>query len=137
MTRVWLNGLSIAALLAACVLAVWLWAIGSGISFFMSDRDPFPNAEDDVMWLLFVGPLVAAGIAFASRILGLALMTISLLVGFCITSSTGCLGHPTTLPQFTCGLFRWEHAAIVGLTFLSLLFRRQATRRSIDLADAP
>ena len=54
MTSIWLNRLSIAALIVACVLALWLFMTGAAISFFMSDRDPFPNAENDAFWLLFV-----------------------------------------------------------------------------------
>lgn len=136
MTSIWLNRLSVAALIGACVLAFWLFIFDSAISFVMSGRDPFFYAETAVFGLLFLGPLAGAGLAFASRPLGLAVMTVSLLVGLSILRGTGCFGDHTNVETFACDLVRWQHVATVGLTLLSLLFRLRARRKPVGPAAA-
>jgi hypothetical protein len=129
---VWLNRLSIAAQVAAILPGLLLLAIGAGISFTMSDRDPFPLAESAAVYALFVGVIVSVGFAFLSRTLALVLMAASLLVGLFILRSTDCLGLGAQCGPFTLNDFGWEYVAAASLTFLSLFLRVWA-RRNPDL----
>jgi hypothetical protein len=129
MTSVWLNRLSIAAQLAAILPGLLLLAIGAGISFTMSDRDPFPHAESAAVYALFVGVIVSVGFGFLSRTLALVLMGVSLLVGLYIVRSTDCLGLGSQCAPFTLRYFGWEYIAAASLTVLSLFLQNWARRK--------
>jgi hypothetical protein len=127
MTSAWLNRLSIAVQVAATVPGLLLFALGAGISFTMSARDPFPNAENAAVDALFGGLIVSTGVGFLSRVLGIGLMVLSLLSGLYIVRSTGCLGFGSPCP-FTLDYFGREYAAAACLTMLSMLLRVWARR---------
>ena len=129
MTSAWLNRLSIAAQVAAIVPGLLLLAFGAGISFDMSERDPFPNAENAAVYALFCGLIVSVGVGFLSRMLALGLMVSSLLIGLWIVRGAGCLGHGSECAPFTLQYFGWEYLAAASLTLLSMLLRAWARRR--------
>jgi hypothetical protein len=128
-TSAWLNRLSIAAQLAAIVPGLLLFGLGAGISFSMSQRDPFPNAENAAVYALFCGLIVSVGVGFLSRMLALGLMLSSLLIGVSIVRNTGCLGLGSQCAPFTLKYFGWEYLAAACLTLLSMLLRVWARRR--------
>jgi len=101
----------------------------------MSARDPFPNAEIAAVYALFCGPIVSAGVGFLSRMLGLALMALSLVIGLYIVHSTDCLGFGSQCAPFTLRVFGWEYVAAACLTLLSLFLRAWA-RRNPDVNHA-
>jgi hypothetical protein len=125
---VWLNRLSIAAQVAAIVPGLLSLAVGAGVSFTMSARDPYPNAENAAVYALFAGVIVAVGIGFISKTIALACMAVSLGVGLYIVRSTGCLGLRPECGPFTFESFGWEYVGAAGLTSLSLALRIWARR---------